>query len=257
MSAQWWIVSAIKTCRIFIFNLKIYIAYPSVKITPCSKNTCGLNAICEDRQGVAICSCRPTFVGQPPNCRPECVTNSECSSDKACINYRCENPCIGLCGFSTNCVVRQHVPYCSCLESYEGNPYIECKIKPISKFISEIHTKQRFILKILSIASVITNDSPCNCGINSYCLNDVCKCPDGFSGNPYEECKAECIYDTQCGRKEKCINMKCVPSCNLLKCGENADCNVNNHNPFCTCITNYYGNPYIKCVEPKSMLILT
>lgn len=122
-----------------LLNLKLYIAIEPIPVSPCSGSICGANAICEDRYGVAICSCKRTYIGQPPNCRPECVTNSECSSNKACINYKCEDPCAGLCGFNANCVVRQHLPFCTCLENYEGNPYNECRIKPKRKSKSLIN----------------------------------------------------------------------------------------------------------------------
>lgn len=73
--------------------------------------------------------------GAPPNCRPECVINQDCPSNRACIRQRCEDPCIGICGFNAQCSTQNHQPTCSCIESFEGDPYTACRMRE-SEYIS-------------------------------------------------------------------------------------------------------------------------
>lgn len=76
--------------------------------------------------GQAVCSCLPSFVGVPPRCRPECVSNSECPQDQVCVNQRCQDPCPGTCGLQAKCYVNNHNPICTCPPSYTGNPFFRC-----------------------------------------------------------------------------------------------------------------------------------
>lgn len=76
--------------------------------------------------GSPACSCLPNYLGTAPNCRPECVLNSECSGQLACINQKCIDPCPGSCGFEARCHVNNHVPICTCNDGYVGDPFIQC-----------------------------------------------------------------------------------------------------------------------------------
>lgn len=108
-----------------------------VEIVPvCNPNPCGLNSQCRDNNGVAICSCLPEFVGNAPACRPECVVNSECSMNKACINKKCVSPCVGVCGEYADCSVHNHSPFCMCQNGYSGNAFVRCY--PITAVESKI-----------------------------------------------------------------------------------------------------------------------
>lgn len=90
---------------------------------PCIPSPCGSNAICK----LGICSCLPEFQGNPLiGCRPECVLNSECSRNKACINSKCVDPCPGVCGRNAICDVPNHIPMCSCSPGMEGNAFVQC-----------------------------------------------------------------------------------------------------------------------------------
>lgn len=98
---------------------------------PCDPNPCGANTICRERNGVGSCLCMPNYIGDPYlGCRPECVQNSDCPFNKACINTRCENPCIGTCDLNAECVVVHHLPMCHCLPGYTGNPQFSCYLIP-------------------------------------------------------------------------------------------------------------------------------
>jgi len=98
-------------------------------VDPCLPSPCGSNSICRNVNNRAECSCAPGMFGAPPNCRPECVINQDCPSNRACIRQRCEDPCIGICGFNAVCSTQNHQPKCSCIESFEGDPYTACKMR--------------------------------------------------------------------------------------------------------------------------------
>lgn len=116
-----------------------------------------------------------------------------------------------------------------------------------------------FILNILTkdlnhIFSEPVKIHPCNpspCGPNSRCreINGqaVCSCILGFTGQP-PLCRPECIINSDCARREACINQKCIDPC-LGSCGINAECKVINHNPICSCPIHYTGNPFIRCQQ--------
>jgi hypothetical protein len=79
------------------------------------------------------------------NChRGECDDSSHCRDDQACENSNCMNPCIGNCGLNSNCVVRNHIPVCSCPENYKGDPTMHC-IYDYSKIFFEFY--YIFVLK--------------------------------------------------------------------------------------------------------------
>lgn len=99
---------------------------------PCQPSPCGPNSQCREVNLQAVCSCLPTYLGSPPSCRPECVSNSDCSSNQACQNQKCQDPCPGTCGHYAKCSVVSHVPYCTCPQHYTGNPFVQCQ--RISKF---------------------------------------------------------------------------------------------------------------------------
>lgn len=201
---------------------------------PCIPSPCGPNGLCTIAPGSnsSVCSCQPTFEGNPPNCRRECTTNDECPSDKACINYKCKDPCPGSCGSNTQCVVRLHSPMCSCQEGYVGDPFTSCHLVPQS----------------------IEPVDPCNptpCGTNARCQVSrngaaACICELGYFGNPYEICRPECVVNTDCPYNKACRRNKCEDPCPGA-CGSTALCQVINHVPSCSCAPGYTGNPYQYC----------
>jgi hypothetical protein len=68
------------------------------------------------------------YVGAPPGCRPECIINSECASRLACINQKCQDPCLGSCGASAECHVVVHIPNCVCPSGFTGDPFTLCVV---------------------------------------------------------------------------------------------------------------------------------
>lgn len=111
---------------------KIFIlVQPPAPIEPCNPSPCGANAICKELNGAGSCTCLPEYFGDPYlGCKPECVINSDCPKDKACIGNKCKNPCPGACGLNADCRVSNHAPSCFCLEGYTGNPAVACHVPP-------------------------------------------------------------------------------------------------------------------------------
>lgn len=101
------------------------LASKPIEINPCYPNPCGINAKCSD----GICTCLPEYHGDPyDKCRPECVINEECPKNKACLQNKCVDPCIGICGENAICEVTNHIPICLCPAGMSGNPFTSCQV---------------------------------------------------------------------------------------------------------------------------------
>lgn len=189
---------------------------------------CGPNSQCRDIGRSPSCSCLPDYLGSPPNCRPECSINSECSSNLACIKQKCTDPCPGSCGVNADCKVVNHVPSCTCVEGFTGDPFSICHPKPVV---------------------LLPPPNPCNpspCGPNAICNDGICTCLPEYQGDPYRECRPECVLNNDCPRDRACIRNKCVDPC-VNTCGQNAECSVINHIPACTCRQGFEGNAFVLC----------
>lgn len=94
---------------------------------PCEPSPCGLNAICRENNGVGSCTCPPDYLGDPyEECRPECTQNSDCLTRMACVALKCKDPCPGTCGVNAQCQSINHLPMCTCMPGYTGNPFTYC-----------------------------------------------------------------------------------------------------------------------------------
>lgn len=201
------------------------------RVDPCVPSPCGPNSICKVSLESPSCSCQSGFFGSPPNCRPECVNNAECSGQLACINQKCVSPCIGSCGTNAECHVVSHSPTCTCLFEYTGNPFMECH-------------------RIKIVQEISTPCQPSPCGANAICKEyhgaGSCTCQPEFYGNPYEGCKPECVVNTDCQSNTACLKNKCIDPCPGA-CAPNAICQVVNHVPSCSCDRGYSGDPFRYC----------
>ena len=112
-----------KTFKIIIF---LPVTSPPPVGDPCTPSPCGLYAECRAIGDQAACSCLKNYIGLPPNCRPECVVNTDCPSNQACISEKCRDPCIGSCGQNADCRVQNHIPVCLCQPGYTGDPFTLC-----------------------------------------------------------------------------------------------------------------------------------
>lgn len=105
--------------------------------SPCSPSPCGSNAICKEKANAGSCSCLEGYIGNPyEGCRPECVINTDCPSNKACINNKCKDPCPGSCSNNAVCQVVNHLPLCTCLSGYTGDPFRYCVFQGMFSFYS-------------------------------------------------------------------------------------------------------------------------
>ena len=106
---------------------------------PCNPSPCGSNAVCKQHQGAVSCVCQQGYIGDPYlSCQPECILNSDCPHDKACVNNKCRDLCRGTCGISAECQVMNHSPSCSCLPGYAGNPFVSCQVVQPSKLFFSV-----------------------------------------------------------------------------------------------------------------------
>ena len=189
------------------------------------------------------------MIGTPPNCRPECVVNSECPQESACITQRCQDPCPGLCGINAYCRVRNHVPICACNQGYEGDPFSRCN-RITSEFSKILHLSNFLSPATSARPEIIDPCNPSPCGINAKCNERVraasCQCLPGLQGDPYVECKPECTINQECPSHLACISQKCKDPCPGV-CGTYASCSVRNHNPNCVCNPGYVGDPFRIC----------
>ena len=134
-------VSAKEVCATFhYFNFSKPIILATTRapkpeiIDPCNPTPCGINAQCSARNGAASCNCYSGMEGDPYiACKHECTVNTECSSNLACINNKCRDPCPGVCGAHAYCRVTNHFPICKCDAGYIGDPFTSCQIKPTRK----------------------------------------------------------------------------------------------------------------------------
>lgn len=91
---------------------------------------------------------------------------------------------------------------------------------------------------------------PSPCGSNAVCREQngagSCTCLPDYMGNPYEGCRPECVLSSDCPSDRACIRSKCQDPCPGT-CGTNADCQVVNHLPSCSCRPGYTGDPFRSC----------
>ncbi|KAK2714566.1 hypothetical protein QYM36_008951, partial [Artemia franciscana] len=209
------------------------------ELSPCLPSPCGTNAICKSQGTAASCICPEDYTGDPfESCRPECVLSSDCPSDKICENRHCINPCPAACGNSAECRVIGHSVTCSCQPGFTGDPLVDCKAIPVS------------VEPIVEEKSDVCEPSPC--GIRADCKSSegaaVCFCPTGLTGDPMDECRPECVTNSDCPQTNACRNQKCVDPCSIATCGRNSVCQVVRHNPVCTCPPGFVGDPFTQCV---------
>jgi len=203
----------------------------------CHPSPCGLNTNCRVESGRAICTCQPGFEGNPlslTGCRHECDSDAGCASHQACVNYKCKNPCEGLCGTQATCDIINHQPICKCPPDYLGDPYTRC----YAECTSDAECPGNRVCIGLKCAN------PCEgaCGLNAECRVDrashkaICSCPRNWLGHPFESCRPPTLDDL----------------CNPNPCGTNAQCtpghdNLRRDRPVCTCLPGYVGNALVSC----------
>lgn len=186
-------------------------------------------------------------------CKPECVINTDCPTDKACINNKCTNPCLGTCGTNAECGVTNHVPSCFCIDGYIGNPAVACHLPPRCMYY--LLVASTFFKFNCSLAPIPITEPcvPSPCGPYSVCrvVNEhaVCSCQSNYIGTP-PACRPECMISAECPLNRACINTKCQDPCPGT-CGLNSRCQVVNHNPICSCTPGFTGDPFTRCEKEE------
>jgi len=118
------------TCPFLTFAQKVPPTAPSLVEEPCKPSPCGPNSVCRPVGNAPVCSCQSNYLGLPPDCRPECVSSSECAPSQACLNLKCQDPCKETCGRDAQCKVVNHNPICVCPSGWTGDPMTGCRIIP-------------------------------------------------------------------------------------------------------------------------------
>lgn len=232
---------------------------------PCN---CGPNAQCVVKGHRATCSCVEGYEGNPNiACRTVgCRSDSECDTDKACINSNCISPCLinDPCGSNAECFVRNSKAECKCLSGYRGNPREGCRIVECLSN-NDCPTDKRCINEQCVNPCLYDNE----CSPRAECLAQnhmaVCKCPHGLIGNPYIDCKPEikheCIYDTDCSSTLACIDNKCKDPCTeLTPCNLPSKCQVIPSAPvrtmICICPDGYISSGSGTCKPIENIRVI-
>ena len=159
---------------------------------PCYElNPCDPTAVCSVVDTVPfrtmICSCRTGWVPETDrSCVPipienpaGCVRDDECSTNEACVNRICMEPCN--CGKGAECFIENHKPICKCPPGKIGNPLIAC-VDPGCQSDSECKDTETCV-EGTCINPCLINDP---CGSNAVCFpqNHIanCRCVQGFEG---------------------------------------------------------------------------
>lgn len=261
----------------------------------CDSYTCGANARCTMSEGRPVCSCFNLHMGDPlARCiRVECLINDDCPYNRVCTNNRCVDPCVGLCGVNANCETRNHIGTCQCLPGHDGDPFSGCRIADPQAACKPSPCGENTQCEVINQVPVCTclpgyrgsplagcrheceNDSecpqhlacsssfrcesPCKCGENAECQvvnhQAKCTCPKTWVGNAYVACRPECTTHSECpAAKSACLYQKCINPCDGV-CGVNADCNLRDITPVCSCPRHMTGNPFVSCrlFEPRDL----
>lgn len=109
-----------------------------------------------------------------------------------------------------------------------------------------------FLPLILERPVEVPTGNPCiptPCGPNSQCRaignTPACSCSPNYVGRP-PNCRPECTINAECPGNLACQNERCSDPC-PGSCGPQASCQVVKHNPQCSCLPGYTGDPFAGC----------
>ena len=121
----------------------------------------------------------------------ECTQNSECVSDRACINQHCVDPCSytgSPCGTDALCRTIVHEPQCYCPAGLQGNPMVACVVVGCSSNDDCPETKacNRINRVCVDVCTPVTCAPGADCRASNHAA--FCYCPPGYIGNPFQHC---------------------------------------------------------------------
>ncbi|XKL64389.1 hypothetical protein PGB90_004475 [Kerria lacca] len=200
---------------------------------------CGVNAECNPRNRIPVCSCPPSYTGDP------LVSCRRIDPEELCH----PSPC----GPNTKCDVISGVPTCSCLPTYIGSPLIGCRHECETDYeCSPSQHCRDYQCTPACKAGVCAPTAICE--VSGH--RAVCTCPKGYFGDPYVSCRAECQTHRDCpSDRPSCLGEKCVNPCSSGVCGVNAKCEVRGATPICSCPRDMTGDPFVRCrpFEPADL----
>ncbi|KAK7075249.1 hypothetical protein SK128_022663 [Halocaridina rubra] len=236
--------------------------YDGVCANPCLVNDpCSKNAECYAQQHRAFCRCPSGLQGDGYT---ECIiigcrADSECPADRGCINTHCVNPCIyNTCGRSAECVNIDHEAKCRCPPGTAGDPNIECIPMPKAEcYVDGDCPSQHACINETCVNPCRVLD-PCHESTMCKVIDTlpvrtmICICQDGMVTKDGGVCqllppiKLGCSADPECPSDTACFNGICKDPC---QCGANANCEIIEHHPVCSCERGYEGDPEIRCYD--------
>ena len=225
---------------------------PQEKYPDCTCSVdCGPNSICDNDFGHDTCSCKPGFVGKPPNCQKPTECKKPCKSGEVCvlngktgkevcvcINQDCSPTCDNNCGNGKCLLNSLGDERCSCDDGYPSPSCIEPNPPNCSDNCGLGHCK-------------VTSDGKAEC---------VCDNPEYRPPSCGPECSKTCPSGQMCvkyGREETCICKYSgkPPDCIKDPCDEkNCDpqtqrCIVIDGIAHCQCIEGGFLDSY--CPDPN------
>lgn len=190
-----------------------------------TKNICGPNSKCYNREGSYECECRPGFEKiEPHSLTSKCKDVNECLHESAC-------------GANSKCINTEGSYSCTCNDGFIGDPFTGCQ-SPCAGITCGLHSycqvhdgtqaacmcDQGFTFDPTNITAGCMDVNECDdshgpsglCGQGAVCSNvpgsHHCYCPPGFTGDPFRYCEDidECSRKFgpygQCGTSAVCVN---------------------------------------------------
>ena len=235
-------------------------ANPCLRIRPCQEHAeCSVKDELPKR--VMICKCKPGYIERgdrscqliPEPVEVGCRGDGDCPPQLACRNRGCVDPCAGdTCAATALCTVQGHRAVCSCPPGTTGDPHAFCSPVQVGcRSDSECGDDEACVDGDCKDPCAFPNDP---CGRGAICRAHhhigVCRCPEGWAGNPHTECYTyECLTDAECPLDKACVSKECRDPCAQQQCGLRADCEVDYHVAKCACRPGLQGNPFVECVE--------
>ena len=124
----------------------------------------------QDKLRIYVNTHVPDIIDAPPNCRPECIINSDCPQELACSSRKYP----GIRGINANYRVRNHIPIRVCNQDYTGDPFFLYRLltSKENKFIFPLLI---ILLVFLGFTYYKSKIKTCNnCGTISLNLSETC-----------------------------------------------------------------------------------
>ncbi len=193
-----------------------------------------------------------------------CRSDTDCPSDKTCMRRNCINPCLvrNPCAYNAECYAQNHKAQCRCPAGYVGDPRKACELPGCR---SDDQCPNPLACRNRECVDPCLLNNPCarsaQCVSKDHRAN--CRCPLGFFGDPYVECKPEpqpeCKIDSDCPSRLACINERCQNPCPIIRpCHPSAECRVVDTVPvrtmICMCPDGHVVDRNAQCLPSKLCL---